>query len=131
MLWKPDGFYLDTSPLGHFPLPPTSSEIGHHVQEEHSWCAECGNYLQQPTNMRQDCNHYSMDVRIFVVALLHSKCLNPSPRILSKVCKCAGKCDTRCWRCHSTGIFCVTFCHGKRENVSCKIIQHLHTVKTI
>src|SRR6218665_983157 len=95
--------------------------------KEHSWCAKPANYLQQPMNARQNTNHQPRQHgwEEHFGALLLLKCLNPLPRSLSTICKFVGKCGTRYCRCNSICTFCVIFCHGKREDASCQIIQHI------
>src|SRR6218665_1805395 len=89
MLWEPDGFPVDTFPLGHFPLPPTSSEIGGHVQRgaflvRRAWQLHVLATANKHEARLQPLQHGCED---FFGALLHFKCLNPFPRTLSTVCK--------------------------------------------
>src|SRR6218665_54842 len=113
-----------TSTVGIDALPPTSSEITDHIERGAFLVHRACQLLAIANERESRLQPLQHGWEEHFDALIPSKSMNSLPRSHSTICKCAGMCDTRRRRCHSSGISCVIFCHGKKGNVSCNIIQH-------
>jgi hypothetical protein len=112
-----------TSSVGIDALPPTSSEIRGHIQRGAFLVRRACQLLATANEREARLQPLQHGWEEHFGAVLPSKCLNPLPRSLLTICKCAGKCNTRRCGCRSAAIFCVKFCHGKAEKSSCKNLQ--------
>ena len=108
--------------IGIDALPPTSSEIGGHIQRGaflvHKACRLLVTTEERDARLQPLDHGWEEQFGM----LLPSKYLNPLPRDLLTICKCVGKCE-RCGCC-SAKVNCVTFCHRKARNSSCTNLQH-------
>ena len=110
--------------IGIDALPPTSSEIRGHIQRGAFLVHKAYRLLVTTDEREARLQPLDHGWEEQFGMLLPSKCLNPLPRGLLTICKCAGKCDTERCGCRSAKVNCVTFCHRKAKISSCKNLQH-------